>query len=73
MEPLCLLGYVGILLFIGCFAFTVLAIPLFYTAITRWAFSGGNPVARPADIDPTIGKVAAEAPDKSGGPGEKDG
>ena len=41
---MCWLGVLLNLLLIGCSAFVVLGIPLFYTAITRWLASDGRPV-----------------------------
>jgi hypothetical protein len=44
MGTLSLFGFTGLLLLGGAVVFVVIVVPLFYTVVTRWAFSGGEPV-----------------------------
>jgi hypothetical protein len=44
MGTLSLFGFIGLLLLGGAVVFVVIVVPLFYTVVTRWAFSGGEPV-----------------------------
>ncbi len=50
MNGIGICGYLGILVLICLVGFTVLVVPLFYTVLTRWVFSGGSPITEiPAD------------------------
>lgn len=73
MDCIGFFGYLGIFVFLALFGFTVMCVPLFYTVITRWAFSGGKPVTEfPPELSsaapvPVATHDAVESESGSGG------